>query len=336
MNYLPVSFTQPAVRHLHWAIFSPELADTPNVPTLNIQLTPELNQWLTKLDAEPSALMHFLSENDHQLLGSYFEVLWQFFLSHAPNWVLLGSGVQIQSDCTNQQGVTLGELDILCGTVENPAIHLELAVKFFLLKPECLGDKLNHWIGPQTRDRLDLKLTKLSEKQFPFYFHHQTQQHLTQAELPTNAAQRLCLKGYLFRHISQSGKPVLPDAVNPNANLAHWCRANELASLKDLNQHWCIIEKSQWPGPYRTENKPLSFDIIASNIQNHFDQKKKENHSPATSDCMHKNKPHRSPQPPYAIMLVAMTPLEGSWYETKRFMVVHNNWPNNYKSEESS
>lgn len=331
MNPISVPFTQVAVRHLYWAVFSPELAVLPSTPALQVEYTPKIAAWLTELDANPSSLLHFLSVNEHQLLGSYFEVLWQFFLTYAPNWTLLRSGIQIQDDNAKKKGATLGELDILCKTPNATAIHLELAVKFFLLKPNCDGRDPSHWIGPQTRDRLDLKTNKLSEKQFPFYFHPQTQQHLRRIGLPVDAEQRLSMKGYLFRHILQVPTTGAPPTANTHVTMAHWCRVDELIKLKESNQHWCIIEKPQWLGNYRSTETPLDFAQASEIINQHFNSTNHENKDPTdprhTQSVPPKHKHHRMLRPPYAIMLVAMKPYNDAWYETQRFMVVHRQWP---------
>jgi len=53
----------------------------------------------------------------------------------------------------------------------NKPIHLEIIYKFYLYDPSIGLTQLDHWIGPNRRDSLVKKLTKLKQKQLPLLYH---------------------------------------------------------------------------------------------------------------------------------------------------------------------
>ena len=61
---------------------------------------------------------------------------------------------------------TLGELDALVISEGKP-IHLEIIYKFYLYDADTGTTEIEQWIGPNRKDSLIEKLTKLSEKQLP-------------------------------------------------------------------------------------------------------------------------------------------------------------------------
>ena len=94
-----------------------------------------------------------------QRMGHYHERLWHLLLDSAPNTHLLGHNVRI-----TQRRLTLGELDILYRTRQNPApMHLEVAIKFYLGLPEGPGEQTSQsrWVGPGGLDSLALKCQHL-------------------------------------------------------------------------------------------------------------------------------------------------------------------------------
>ena len=232
-----MQLTSPHVRHLFWCIQSPSLARLNNIPSWEIDLNEQLKTWFTQLDQNPDQLQNYLNHHEHKLLGTYFECLFQFFFKHAPNWQLVAHNIQIIEDKQ-----TLGELDIIAHHQANnrakEEYHLELAVKFYLQHPDHTGLEANHWLGPQSRDRLDLKLNKLSQKQFPFLAHQSVKDALEKKGLPLPSQQRLILKGYLFSRWGQ--KSILPDQVNKRCLTGQWIHQSEIGRLTEKHAHWLL------------------------------------------------------------------------------------------------
>ncbi len=100
----------------------------------------------------------FIEQPVARRLGRYFEdlfaiILWMIF----PDFDI-ERGIQIR-----QGKNTLGELDFVIKNGSDICLHVETAVKFYL----CAGTtrKLQDFVGPQKRDRLDLKWHKILDHQ---------------------------------------------------------------------------------------------------------------------------------------------------------------------------
>lgn len=305
-----MKLTHAHVRHLYWSICSQELAFVPGVSPLSNVNTETVRHWCIELDQNPEPLETYIAQREHRLLGSYFEVLWQFFFTHFSDWQLLGSRIQIPPT-----GPTLGELDILCLPPNKEPLHVELAIKVYLQHPDFNGSENHHWLGPRTNDRLDLKLDKLHQKQFRMLEQPATQETLNHYHLPLNAGTASVIKGYLFRpflketsNLQQAS--LKPDSVNPDCHNGHWIHANQVQHVLEQHSHWQIIDKWQWLGPFWQIDKPLTSRDVELQVARHFTQ------------------------PNYALMLVALQPdVSGdlSWTEKARFMVVNNRWPEQSK-----
>jgi hypothetical protein len=115
---------------------------------------------------------------DYKLrLGNYVERLVSHELLQDNSIDILKENVQIIANKT-----TLGELD--CLLLKNQqAIHLEIAYKFYLYDPTVGDSFLEHWIGPNRRDSLLLKLHKIKEKQFPLLYSEECQLLLEELQL---------------------------------------------------------------------------------------------------------------------------------------------------------
>jgi hypothetical protein len=317
-----------AVRHLTWCLFSSPLAELQTEQTLHISPTAELTKWLDSLNKNPQHLLEYIQQNNHRLLGSYFECLWQYYFKYSPNTQLLAHHVQItpslhapheNSRQTNGKK-TLGELDILA-LIDNKPFHVELAVKFYLLIPNETGAQAKHWIGPQTRDRLDLKLDTLNRKQLPFLHHPATQKALEQRGLAQEYESAVALKGYLFSPFNSDFTPPTESVTNlTSTNMGQWIHAsnvNNILKSQSDETRWCIIEKHNWLGPVTTgqameeQIELLNTQQVRFKVLSHFNY-------------------HAENKIPYALMLVSM---ENSQHdindlcESGRYFLVPNGWP---------
>ncbi len=302
-----MNYKNSVVRHLAWCLLSEPLHVIPNVTPLVIKPSQTLQDWLGQLDDQPEPLHNYISGQNSTLLGSYFECLWQFFFAHYPDWTLLGHHIQIQQDKQ-----TLGELDILAQeTANRHNFHVELAVKFYLKTPHTSGEKQAHWLGPQSRDRLDLKLEKLTKKQLPFFHHDATQHELKSRHLPTDAKQALVLKGYLFEpfkqnHIADQATPF--PSINSGTQTHHWLHYKDSQALFLDDKQWVILPKHQWLGPYQ-HTKDCDLTVLNTaqakqQVDDHF------NHAVF----------------PFALMLVMLCGTQ-QLKERTRYMLVHDDWP---------
>ncbi len=166
LDEINAALTQQPVRDLAWVLLSPPLLDEgwqqrhPLSASAWWASPDLLADWLRQLDRQPAPLQDWLARHSIRRLGLYYERLWQFALLNAPGVELLAANLPVR-----QAGHTLGELDLLLRDAEG-VFHLELAVKFYL---GLAGDGQAHdrWLGPDSQDRLDLKIAHLCQRQLP-------------------------------------------------------------------------------------------------------------------------------------------------------------------------
>ncbi|MCK5816169.1 MAG: DUF1853 family protein [Flavobacteriaceae bacterium] len=114
-------------------------------------------------------------------------------LKQHPAINILKENIQIQND-----KITVGEIDCLLKDDET-AVHLEIIYKFYLYDISVGSTELEHWIGPNRKDSLISKLTKLKEKQLPLLYNPHTKPTLDALNLKINALQQfVCFKAQLF------------------------------------------------------------------------------------------------------------------------------------------
>lgn len=126
-------------------------------------------------------------------LGNYVEHLVSYQLSQNENIEVLNENVQIIQDKQ-----TIGEIDCLL-KCNNKPIHLEIAYKFYLFDSSVGASFLEHWIGPNRRDSLVLKLNKTKNKQFPLLYHDACKDLLNDLGLDSSEILQNCFfKAQLF------------------------------------------------------------------------------------------------------------------------------------------
>lgn len=106
---------------------------------------------------------------------------------------VLAENIQIQNGTT-----TVGEIDCILKQNHKP-IHLEIIYKFYLYDERVGTTELDHWIGPNRRDSLVSKLTKLKEKQLPLLYNSKTKPLLKKLNIQLeDIQQQVCFKAQLF------------------------------------------------------------------------------------------------------------------------------------------
>ncbi len=252
MQKLP-DLTQTAVRDLAWAVFAPNLIDdfhglagTDAPDTWNPVLTPERSEWLLRLDRDPSGLFRYLRRLKSTRLGIYFEALWQFFIECDPALELLAANLPVHDGSR-----TLGEFDLVYfdRTLQSWN-HLELATKYYLDTGVLRGadtptDRYSNWLGPSTRDRLDIKLQRLLSHQTRLSGLPLGRRRLEQLGV-AEVSRRLVLKGCLFyRHPDNAPSLDAPDLSGDHRH-GHWLPFTELPQLNPESGHWHILERPRW------------------------------------------------------------------------------------------
>lgn len=192
-------FRNQAVRDLAWAISTPPIIASTVCACrwLSSSWYQDIYQdtlpWLRELDQDCSSLDALLKKQKDRRLGKYFETLWFYWLSHHPRYEVLAHNLQIIID-----GETLGEMDFILFDKKNKQVlHWEMAVKFYL----GVGDtrQMSNWHGPNLRDRLDIKVKHLLNKQSRIGENRQVAEWLHKQGLSIDRCV-VILKGRLYYH----------------------------------------------------------------------------------------------------------------------------------------
>lgn len=247
------------------------IGTTPDTIACEFELSAARHRWLEKLDRDPSPLHEYLSQRPTHRLGMYFEQLWRFFLIQDCEAELIAHNLPV-----HQEGKTLGEFDCIyyCHR-RRRHVHLELAVKFFLATPHCniTGNAWRHWLGPDCRDRLDLKLNHLLTQQIKLSDHPAGSQVLRDLGIVA-PAKEIAFKGYLFKPWSAS--PHGPPAYNNANRLQDWIKYDQVASYTAQPQYvaYSILPKMRWlcAAPTARPDVTISGHALHSEISKHFEK----------------------------------------------------------------
>lgn len=294
------------VRDLAWCCFSsPMMRELPNsdatiLPFNNDQLWP----WLISVDQQPDALINEITKVKSTRLGIYYETLWRFYFSQHPEWDLLHHNLQIE-----RQGGTLGAFDFLCRRGSD-YWHIETAVKFYLCNTAAADDAQdwNHWIGPSSQDRLDLKLARLQQHQLPL---HKTPEAKAQLQLLYPDAHTwktgLCLQGYLFSPTSADLNPAFSHEAHGRGD---WCYLRKFLQLQQeyTDTQWIILERQQWLSPAHIDD-----DVALAQT--------------ATLTASLKSQVAEMKRPLLLAALKKADPKNKYWQEDWRVFVVPDDWP---------
>ena len=301
------SLKHQAVRDLAWSVWGPDFFSADHTCIEKPSPFPLDWHWLQALDRQPEGLIHYLSAQNTRLLGTYFEALWQFFLSHHPCIQHYCFNVQV-----NDEKRTLGEFDCLVIDQRGEVYHIELACKFYL-QYDDQGNPL--WIGPNCGDRLDIKYNKTYDKQLPLLFSK--------------------LGWYCFQHVF-SDYDLASDQTNQSSihQLAIWrgmpfqqnqwlrgtdqeLNAINFKDTKDREKSslWFIADKSFWLSPVviNQREKLKDFTHIKQQIEQHFESKK------------------------FTLMLIELIycPQQKHWQQVQQYFITPPNWPYGKYSDNS-
>ena len=144
-------------------------------------------------------LSQFMLNKNTFMLGTYYEALWEFYLSHHPDCDLIAKNIQI-NDNSKKTNPTIGEMDFIYWHKSLKLyVHLEVAIKFYLeVSPQIENQPYSKWIGPKCNDRLDLKFNKLMDHQTQLTQLKCTQQRIKPLIDAATIISRAVLQGRLF------------------------------------------------------------------------------------------------------------------------------------------
>lgn len=280
--------------HLTWLCQAPQLLDCPETFPLRDHLPDDWPSRLAGWAIDPESRPAALAEPANPRLGYYFERLYECMLTEFLGWPLLAKNLQVR----DVAGRTLGELDFVVQNPHTGAVeHHEIAVKFYLGYAGQGED--TRWFGPNSRDRLDLKVNRLLEHQSRLGERPETQALLADLGVDEPVTPRIFLPGYLF--YPDGGTVQLPDFVPGDHLRGHWLYHHETRSRD--TRHWVPLHKPHWLGPWWQQEPPdagLASTALASVEE------------------------YRRPRLFAALEQATDT---GFWHETARTFVVPSSWP---------
>ncbi|MGJ8657387.1 MAG: DUF1853 family protein [Akkermansiaceae bacterium] len=177
--------------------------------------------------------------NYEQKLGHLYEDALEYLLTQSSEINLLGKSIQI----FNEDRITLGELDYLLeDRCTGEFIHLELAVKFYLIRYDN-GEV--RFPGPDPRDNWLNKLARLQEHQLKLTQLSAAKKFLLDEHGITSIIPQQLIYGKLFDHYRANEQPS-PPAMHPDCQRGTWKYLGEW-KRESKEKEITIIPKHLWP-----------------------------------------------------------------------------------------
>ncbi|WP_408336026.1 DUF1853 family protein [Paraburkholderia metrosideri] len=260
LETLLVTSRDPAVRDLAWLLLSADLLRAqPPVgaladPFASQQETDATVDWLRALDTDPAELQRDLTSTRITRLGRYAERLLGWFLQHGPAARLVAAGVPLR-----RAGVTLGECDFLVQTQQGARLHWELAVKCYLHAGESRAQsttqsatqpaaRLADYVGPNLKDRFDLKLAHVLNHQLPL----SAREEFASVGYEGPWTPQMFIKGWLFYRAGET--PADPAELDPSHGRGWWVTRNDWPDFAAARaQTWRVLPRLEWLAPRRHE-----------------------------------------------------------------------------------
>jgi hypothetical protein len=233
---------QPHVRALAWLLDAPGLLDPNDIHWEGkiadpAPVSPDVADWLTRLDADPAELDAALGGRGYTRLGLYAEKLMAFY--YQQHGQLVAHGLQVRA----ARNDTVGEFDFLLDAGPGGVEHIELATKFYLLEGEA-ASRFDTFVGPNLVDSLGAKMRKIVGKQLELASHPAAQALLPRPVLRARAL----IKGWLFY---PAGRIDSTDGLAPAHCRGFWCALSEVGALAP--DAWVVLPRLQWLAPYQGE-----------------------------------------------------------------------------------
>ncbi|WP_415891405.1 DUF1853 family protein [Neptuniibacter sp. SY11_33] len=213
---------------IDWVFNSPSLINVPNsFASIQDLLCKDSSKLVS--DTHPD----FSAKN----LGGYYENIVNYNLNNNPHLFDIKRNIKVFNNI-----VTLGEFDFLGRSLMGD-FHLECAIKYYLRVNS--GTRLDDFIGPGKKDRLDIKYERMLEHQLKL---SQTPQGIQacQSEGLSPSIFVMLVQGYLFHPFAEFGSETdLHQAINPNHLQGWWLRQRELKNLQGADTY-TIMHKPHW------------------------------------------------------------------------------------------
>ncbi|WP_372937907.1 DUF1853 family protein [Seonamhaeicola sp.] len=190
-------------------------------------------------------------------LGKYIERFVSFELLQQPDTSIIAENIQIQKD-----KITLGELDCLL-LKNNQPIHLEIIYKFYLFDATVGSTEIEHFIGPNRKDSLIEKLSKLKYKQLPLLYSKACKPYLDYLGFNLETiSQQVYFKAQLF--LPYNNQNIKLKTLNNKCISGCYISINNISKFKDCKFY--IPNKKDWlitPHPNVSWLNYIAFSTLA-------------------------------------------------------------------------
>lgn len=193
------------------------------------------------------------------VLGKRIECFFEYYVTHFTSRQIIAANEQIIADKQ-----TLGELDFLVKSPSGHIDHVEVVYKFYVYDPSFRNEK-ERWIGPNRRDTLVKKLTRLQEQQFPLLYRKETEPLLEQLKITSaEIKQQVCFKASLFlpRILIGTELPL----INNECVAGFWIKASEFTASEFGSSRFYSPKKQDWPIPPEQGETWFSFSEIKKQL----------------------------------------------------------------------
>ncbi|OEF24025.1 DUF1853 family protein [Vibrio rumoiensis] len=189
-----------------------------------------------------------VSYNGNSRLGFWYQHLcMQHFQSH-PDYQLLAEEIQL-----NHNGRTLGAIDFIVeNQLDQTTEHWEVAIKFYLLFEGL-------WYGPNSKDRLDLKLSHMLEHQLEMSRHDYFVQQYPDLN---NIQPKLLMQGRLYTNPFQKQRipsHCLNHEIETSQINGYWCFWHE---FQKIDEALYLLKKGQWLTGRNEHNPQLTEAMV--------------------------------------------------------------------------
>lgn len=207
---------------------------------------------LLLLDSDPTSLVNAVTACKSHFLGSYFETLFSFAIENLSSLKVVFEHFQIEHFQIEGKGKTLGEVDMLVETPEGELHQFEIAIKFYLERPDLYP---HDWIGPNKNDSLLKKVTRAREHQLCIL---QTEDGSAAIEHVTKNREiksDLLIFGRLYSALKNQQDITSWLAQNERGG---WIRESDFILLIRYFSDFCVLEKPHWMAFSEKNNKFVS------------------------------------------------------------------------------
>lgn len=311
----------PLVRDLAWAVFSPSLIHSDN-NQIDLGFPPansDDRQFLSQLDQNPTELEEWMDGCKSPRLGLRFEYLWQFWINRSRPRIAPNDWENLFNLQINSEQRTLGELDSVSYSPSTATvIHREFAVKFYLginsyqLRPSIRPEMPFCWVGPNVKDRLDLKRAQLLNHQLQLIDKVEARQALPDHWQWASLKRQALVRGRLYYPLAlqkSTTKQVSVDwsLIGDQPLRGYWLPLSDLAALQGEN--WLVLNRNQWFAPIQ---------ICSSNSKSSTITDKGKLIQLLETHFLSQTQP---------VQIAAMSLRDNYWEESERYFVVPNQWP---------